>query len=150
METEAGRRDEEISLLLAAIHDGVMEIRFDMVELNTPGRPTHSYRDNWLVMGAPFGFALLFLPVAWWLALGFLLTGFAYVARFGRPWILARCMKRAMALLEQDHRNFNPGWREGLFMLIHVPSGEECRARNPDVRAFIRHHLSPIPPAEEA
>ncbi len=147
METAGARRDEEVSLLLEAIHDGVMQIRFNVAELNTPGRPTHSYRDNWLVMGAPFVVALLFYPIAWWLALGFLATGFAYVAKLGRPWIFARCMKRAMALLEADHRRFNEFWREGMFMLVHNPSGDTCPARQPEVRGFIRHHLAPIPPA---
>jgi len=150
MEGDGARPDEEVRLLLAAIHDGVVLIRFNVAELNTPGRPTHSYRDNWLVLGAPVVLGLLFYPMAWWLGLGFFVTGMVYAARFGRPWIFRRCMARAMALLESDLRHFDGFWRDGMFMLVHLPTGEECPAREGDVRGFIRRHLAHPAPAEEA
>lgn len=139
----------EVPLLLEAIHDGVVQIRFNVAELNTPGRPTHSYRDNWLVLGAPVVMGLLFVPVAWWLAIGFFLTGLVYSARLGRPWIFGRCMQRAMRLIESDHRFFDGFWYDGMFMLVHLPTGDECPAREGDVRGFIRSHLVSPPFAPE-
>ena len=49
-----------------------------------------------------------------------------------------------------DHRAFDGLWRDGAFMLVHRPSGQECPARAGDVRGFIRHHLAQPAPAEEA
>lgn len=143
MKMGAARRDEEVALLLEAIQDGVVQIRFNVAELNTPGRPTHSYRDNWVVMGAPVVVGLLFYPVAWWLGIGFFLTGVAYAARLGRPWIFRRSMARAMHALETDPSFFDGFWRDGMFMLVHLPSGHQCPARDGDVRGFIRSHLAP-------
>ncbi len=150
MDSGAERLGGEVPLLLEAIHDGVVEIRFNVAELNTPGRPTHSYRDNWVVLGAPIVAGLFFLPIAWWLAIGFFLTGLVYAARFGRPWIFRRCMERAMQLMENDHRFFDGFWRDGMFMLVHLPTGDECPAREGDVRGFLRAHLAPPQPEAEA
>jgi hypothetical protein len=151
MDTATDHLGGEVPLLLEAIHDGVVEIRFNVAELNTPGRPTHSYRDNWLVLGSPVVMGLLFVPVAWWLAIGFFLTGLIYSARLGRPWMFRRCMRRAMQLLEDDHRFFDGFWRDGMFMLVHLPTGDTCPAREGDVRGFIRAHLAgPAAPEPEA
>jgi hypothetical protein len=150
MDAGQDRLEVEVPLLLEAIDDGVVLIRFNVAELNTPGRPTHSYRDNWLVLGSPVVAGLLFLPIAWWLAIGFFLTGLIYAARLGQPWIFGRAMRRAMQLMQSDHRFFDEFWRDGMFMLVHLPTGDECPAREGDVRGFIRSHLTPAPPAPEA
>jgi hypothetical protein len=143
MDAGQDRLEVEVPLLLEAIHDSVVEIRFNVAELNTPGRPTHSYADNWLVLLAPVAVGGLFGFVAWWLAIGFFLTGLVYAARLGRPWIFGRAMKRAMRLMEADHGFFDGFWRDGMFMLVHLPTGDECLAREGDVRGFIRSHLAP-------
>lgn len=131
-----------VDRLLAAVDRGEVELRFNLIALNTPRRPTYSARDNnvWF-----FGAAGIAVAAFWWLdwawALVVAIAGFGIFLSIGRKWIFARAQQRAERLLRSDATSMLDFWRNEMVMLHHVPSGTDCVPPDGEWRAFIREHL---------
>ncbi len=137
----------EVDWLVDAIETHEVEIRFNLTELNSWGRPTHSKRDNAIVMAGPFVLAAPFTLINPLLGLAFFVTGVMYVYRLGQPWMFKRCMDRAFTLLRSHPEALTAMWADSAFELRHHASGEVCSPPDGDVRGFIRRHMAAAPPA---
>ena len=131
-----------VDRLLAAVDSGEVELRFDLIALNSPGRPTYSAFDNvvWLG-GASVVAGAAFLWFDWIAALVIAIVAFGLSLSVGRKWIFARAVARARDLLRHDASLMLDFWRDQMVMLHHVPSGTDCAPPDGNWRDFIREHL---------
>jgi|GEM_PF-5136134 hypothetical protein len=139
MAAPRGSLGNYVDRLLAELDAGRLELRFNTIGLNTPGRPTYSSLDNNLVSFVPLLIAVFFgLVFGWLIGLSVAAAGILFSITLGRRWVFSRAQARAFALLRNDETAMLSFWEDRLFALRAVASGAECLPPDGDWRAFIR------------
>ena len=131
-----------VDRLLAEVDSGRLELRFNLIGLNTPGQPTYSALNKNLAFLVPLLAAgICGVGLGWQIGLIAAAIGLLLFMTVGRRWVLSRAKARAVEILRADETTVLDFWQQRLFALHAVSSGAECLPPEGDWRAFIREQF---------